>query len=162
MASLINWEKPTAILKTRLINPLQRIQHALDRTMDDFEWPLLSERAFEHLVITPAIDIVDDSEHFKVEAEMPGMGERDIEVNIDDGILNIKGEKTTSKKDKDKNYLMREINYGCYERSIRLPDSVDLSQAKASFKKGMLWIDIPKKAEAVKSSKKLKVEAVQT
>ena len=84
--------------------------------------------------------------------------EEDVKVSVSDGILTVKGEKTTSKQDQDKNYLMREINYGCYERNIPLPDSADLSKVQASFKKGMLWVNIPKKAEAIKERREIKVE----
>ncbi len=61
---------------------------------DPFNFP--TER-FEKLALSPAVDIVDDKDQFKVEVEMPGMGEEDVKVAIDNGILTIKGEKTTSK-----------------------------------------------------------------
>jgi HSP20 family protein len=103
---------------------------------------------------------VEDKDSFKIEAEMPGLGEDDINVNIADGQLTIKAEKKTSRQDKDKNYIAREIGYGSYERTIALPDTVNIDQAKASFKKGMLWIIIPKKAEAMQRSREIKVERV--
>lgn len=115
---------------------------------------------FDNLTMNPAIDIVDDKASFKVEAEMPGLDEKDIHVSINDGILTIRAEKEISKKDEGKNYLMREIGYGRYERMINLPESADIDKAKASFKKGMLWINIPKKGEAVKKSRDLKIEKV--
>ncbi len=107
------------------------------------------------------MDIVDDKENLKIEVEMPGMGEEDIKVSIADGILTIRGEKETSKKDEGKNYVRREIGYGSYERTIPLPDSVDVEKAKASFKKGMLWVTIPKKPESVKRSRELKIEKIE-
>lgn len=158
----MNWRKSTPIRHSH--NPFIKMQTALDKMVEDFyssfELPSFPAKEFENLMISPAIDIIDDEKHFKVEAEMPGMGEEDIQVTISEGILSIKGEKETSKQDKDKNYTMREINYGSYERTIRLPDSVDVDKAKASFKKGMLWVDIPKKVGAATQSKKLKVEKV--
>lgn len=165
MASLINWKKsiPISIEKTQRKNPFLALQSELDKAMRDFynvfETPSVFDK-FEGLTISPSIDLVEDKDSFKVEAEMPGLGEEDIKVSISDGILTIKGEKTTSKQDENKNYLSREINYGCYERSIVLPDTVDIDKAKASFKKGMLWITIPKKAEAIKKARELKVEKI--
>lgn len=165
MANLLNWRRNIPISKGQQHNPLMRIQTALDKAMEDFsrafEWHSYPSKEFENLVISPAIDIVDEKDHFKIEAEMPGMGEDDIEVSINNGILTIRGEKETSKQDKDKNYFLREISYGSYERNIQLPDSVDVDKAKASFKKGMLWVDIPKKPEAVKQSRKIAVEKVK-
>ena len=146
-------------------NPFVSLQNELDRAMRDFHgwfepFNFPAER-FENINLTPAVDIVDDDKRFKVEAEMPGMGEEDIKVSIDNGVLTIKGEKTTSKQDKDKNYRMREISYGSYERNIPLPESVDVENAKASFKKGMLWVDIPKKPEFTKKSKVIEVKKAE-
>jgi len=165
MANLINWKKsvPVSIEKIQRKNPFIGLQSELDKTMRDFynmfEMPSVFDK-FEGLTISPLIDLVDDKGSFKIEAEMPGLGEEDIKVSISDGMLTIRGEKTTSKQDEDKNYLSREISYGCYERSIALPDTVDIDKAKASFKKGMLWVNIPKKAEAVKKTRELKVERI--
>ncbi|WP_116964395.1 Hsp20/alpha crystallin family protein [Fastidiosibacter lacustris] len=143
-------------------NPFWSLQNELNKVMSDFnEWfepfHFPSER-FENVSLNPATDIVDDNDQFKVEIEMPGMGENDIKVSIDNGILTIKGEKTSSKQDKNKNYMMREISYGRYERSILLPETVDVDKAKASFKKGMLWITLPKKPECAKKSREIIVE----
>ncbi|APC91653.1 MULTISPECIES: Hsp20/alpha crystallin family protein [Francisella] len=142
--------------------PFWSLQNELNKALGDiygwfepFNFP--SER-FENLSLSPAIDIVDDKNQFKVEVEMPGMGEDDVKVSIDNGILTIKGEKTTSKQDKDKNYMMREISYGSYERSVSLPDTVDVDKAEASFKKGMLWVILPKKPECAKKYRTLDVK----
>lgn len=131
--------KKAGLLKSS--NPFTALQNELNRVMSDFT----RMDIFEDLNIHPKVDIVDDKDFFKVEAEMSGMGEEDIKVNITDGVLNISGEKRTSRKDKDKNYMMREITYGNYQRQILLPDSVDTDKASASFRKGMLWVSIPKK-----------------
>ncbi|QIV95942.1 heat shock protein Hsp20 [Allofrancisella inopinata] len=128
-----------------------------------YEWfePFSSSiERFEDLSLCPAVDVVDEKNQLKIEIEMPGLGEEDIKVSIDNGILTVKGEKTTSRQDKDKNYMMREINYGSYERSLSLPDTVDTDKAKASFKKGMLWVVLPKKPECTKESKTIEVEKV--
>lgn len=118
-------------------------------------------KGFEGLNLHPSIDIVDDKDNFKVVAEMPGMSEKEINVTLNENMLIIKGEKETSKKDEGKNYLIREIGYGSYERAIPLPEFVDLDKAKASFKKGMLWITIPKKAGGAKKARDLKVEKIK-
>lgn len=143
-------------------SPFLALQNEISRAMNDFynvmEFPRISLERFENVNITPAIDIIDSKESFKLEVEMPGMDENDIKISIGDGMLTIKGEKSISKKDKDKNYMMREISYGYYERSIPLPESVEPAQAKASFKKGMLWVDIPKKAESSKQYRELQIQ----
>lgn len=161
MANFITFRKSLPVQKDK--NPFSSIQSAVNRAMDDFynliDSPRLSLTGeFENLIINPSINIVDDKENFKIEAEMPGMGEEDIKVLIGDGYITIKGEKKVSKKNKDKNYLVREIGYGSYERTIPLPDFVDIDKAQASFKKGMLWITIPKRTEAAQRSRELEVK----
>lgn len=164
MANFIHWKKSMPIaVESRHKNPFVTLQNELDKAMRDFyslfATPSVFDK-FEGLTINPSIDLVEDKDSFKVEAEMPGLGEEDIKVSIGDGILTIRGEKTASKQDENKNYISREINYGYYERSIALPDSADIDKAKASFKKGMLWVTIPKTAEAAKKSRELKIEKI--
>lgn len=159
---MADWRKSVPISIQSRKNPFLSLQSELDQAMADFynlfAMPGISADKFENLSLTPSINLVDDKDSFKVEAEMPGLGEEDVKVAINDGMLTIKGEKTVSSKNEKKNYLSREIHYGRYERSVALPDSVDVEKAKASFKKGMLWVTIPKKAEVIKKSRELKVE----
>lgn len=165
MNSLINWKKAAPTIFRKKDNPFSSLQEELNRVMKDFDhWfntPATAKEHFENLSITPAVDIVEDKTNFKIEVEMPGLGGEDIKVSIHDNMVSIKGEKATSKKDDGKNFLNREITYGSYERLINLPDSADLEKAQASFKKGMLWITVPKKAESVKQARDLKIEKVE-
>lgn len=135
-------------------NPFAALQSELDKAMNEF----YGMDIFENVRLLPRADIVEDKDNFKVEVEMPGMGEEDVKVNIKDGVLTITGEKSTSTKDKNKNYTMREITYGNYMRQMVLPDSVDIDKATASFKKGMLWVTLPKKAGGKEHSREIPVE----
>lgn len=141
-----------------LRNELNKAFSQFDRIFEPFNFPKME---FENLPLLPAMDIVDDEKHFKVELEIPGMDEKDIKVAINNGVLTIKGEKSTSKQDKDKNYMSREIKYGMYERNIQLPEGIDVQNASASFKKGMLWVNIPKMPEFIKGSKEIPVQPVK-
>lgn len=170
MANLKINKEPTSITQLREYNPFLSIQRALDRaigkfegmeTFEPFHFPLFSKEHFENVILTPRVDIIDDENHFKVEIEMPGVDEKDVNVSLSDNLLTIKAEKTVSKKDEGKMYQMREIGYGRYERSLTLPDTVDINNAKASFKKGMLWVDIPKKAESIKKPRTLTIEKAE-
>lgn len=105
----------------------------------------LSLAEFQNQRINPAADIIEDDSSFRVEIEMPGVGESDIKVCIMNNILTIMAFKEISKSDEGKDYILREIGYGYYERNIRLPDNTDISNAESTFKKGMLWVSIPKK-----------------
>ena len=151
----VHFKKSTfSSLHDELDKLVRNISHLTGMAVPRFS----TENNFENLLLNPSIDIVDDKESFKVIAELPGLGEDDIQVSISDGMLVIRGSKEISHKDQGKNYWKREIGYGRYERTITLPESVEIDQAKASFKKGMLWVHIPKKAEAIKKSRELKIE----
>ena len=160
MNGIVNWERLQR-------HPFSSLQSVLEKAMTDFykvenllEKPLFPVELMESVSIRPSIDIVNDKKNFKVEFEIPGMGKDDVKVSIADGMLTIKGEKKISREDKDKDYVIREIHYGKYERNIALPESVDISKAQATFKKGMLWVNIPKKAESAKQCREIKVEEI--
>ena len=154
--------KPSQHLTKQLMNPFVSIQKEVDRALhgfyDIFESKPFHLKEFENLSIAPAMDLVEDDQSYKLEVEMPGMDEKDITITLLDNLLTIHGEKSTSKKDERKNYIAREINYGRYERSISLPQASDANKVTASFKKGMLWITIPKKMGHKGNGHQIKIE----
>jgi HSP20 family protein len=154
--------KSSSELTRHIMNPFMSIQKEVDRALhgfyDIFESKPFDLQKFENLHIAPAMDLVEDNQCYKVEAEMPGMDEKDITISIHDNMLTIHGEKSTSRKDEHKNYIAREINYGRYERCIALPQAADGEKATASFKKGMLWVTIPKKAGKKGNGHQIKIE----
>ncbi|KTD02296.1 Hsp20/alpha crystallin family protein [Fluoribacter gormanii] len=157
--------KGSSIQINRSQNPFLSLQNEVDRLFSDFNQFFSPSRfnwgQFEKMDLAPSMDIVEDKEHFCVQLEMPGMDEKDIKVTISDNVLTISGEKSSSKKNEGKKYIAREISYGSYERSISLPSTVDLTKAKASFKKGMLWVDLPKKVETRAGSRDIKIEQAE-
>jgi HSP20 family protein len=88
-----------------------------------------------------------------------GFFRESIEVKLSDGGLFIKGEKQEEKEEKKKDYYLHERHFGSFERSFRIPDSVDTDRIEATFKKGVLTLSLPKKAEAQKPEKKIEVKA---
>lgn len=159
MRHLTKSGKPSSSLYT---NPFATLQHEMNKVMDDFYDLFESGKpkleSFENLRLAPPLDLVEDDHSYKVEVEMPGMGEEDIQISVSGNVLKIEGEKTTSRKNEKKNYVSREISYGRYERSIALPESADIDKASASFKKGMLWVEIPKKANSKNKTHKIEVK----
>jgi HSP20 family protein len=149
--------------KKHELNPLTRLHDEIDHAMHDF-YNLFESTTkstlgvFENIKLSPALDIIEDKDSFKLEVEMPGLGEEDIRLSVNENILTIEAEKSTSKKDDKKNFLSREISYGRYERTISLPLSADLDKASASFKKGLLWITIPKKSASKGGIRKIAVQ----
>jgi HSP20 family protein len=90
---------------------------------------------------------------------VPGIDQNNVEVNLDNGVLTIKGEKKQETEEKKKNYHMSERRYGSFERSFQIPDDVDQDKIEASFNKGVLTVTLPKNAEAQKFAKTIAVKA---
>jgi HSP20 family protein len=86
------------------------------------------------------------------------MDEKNIEVRVADGALTINGEKQEEKEQKEKVYYLKERSFGSFERSFEVPESVESDKIEASFKKGLLTLMLPKKAEAQKPAKKIEVK----
>jgi len=94
--------------------------------------------------MTPHVDISDKGKELKVSVELPGMDKDDVEVNLDDNALTIRGEKKSEETEEKEGYYMSERSYGAFQRIIPLPVEVDPEKVKAKFKKGVLNIVLPK------------------
>lgn len=93
----------------------------------------------------PAIDIYENDNSIIINAELPGMDKKDVDINVTDNMLTIKGEKKFDKQIKKDNYHKCERCYGTFSRTFTLPDSVNPDDVKAQFKNGILEVSIPKK-----------------
>ena len=98
------------------------------------------------------LDIFRNGDRFTVQAVLPGMDPADIDVTIDDGILSIKAQTKTEEERKDGDYLVRESRSGKFQRSMRLPDNVDATDAAPCYENGVLTIVLPV-AEAKKAKR---------
>jgi HSP20 family protein len=152
-------------------HPFGSLRREIDRLFDDFGLGMwrpfgrslfAAEPLFRREVTwatTPAVDVVESEKAYEVTAELPGMDEKNIEVKVVGGNLTIKGEKQEEKEEKKKDYYLHERHFGSFERSFEVPESVDTGKIEASFKKGVLTVTLPKKAEAQKPAKKIEVKA---
>ncbi len=107
----------------------------------------------------PAVDVVEDDKAFRITAELPGLGEKDIDITISGDMLTIKGEKREEKEEKGRNYYVSERRFGSFQRSFTLPEGVDRDKIEAKFQNGVLTLTLPKTPEAVKQQKKIEVKA---
>ena len=150
--------------------PFETVRREVDRLFEDFTLnpfrlplrrPAFDLEPFwqaESWVATPAIDLVERDHAFEMSAELPGLDEKNIEVNLANGILTIKGQKEEDKVEKKEDFHLRERRFGSFARSVRVPDTVDADKIEASFKKGVLTVTLPKKPEAQKPVKKIEVK----
>ena len=104
----------------------------------------------------PQVDITEDGETIEVRTELPGMKRDDIEIDIANGVLSIKGEKREEEEEKKKTWHRREVRYGSFSRSFSLPTDVKTDEAKASYEDGVLKIVLPKEEKAL--HRKIQIE----
>jgi HSP20 family protein len=96
----------------------------------------------------PDVDVSETDGHIKVKAELPGLEATDIDVSLSGDVLTIKGEKKGEEEKEGEDYHYRERYEGAFQRAIRLPSMVNEDKIEASFKNGVLSIDMPKSEEA--------------
>lgn len=121
-------------LQNRLFEPFFGRFGFLDDTQNSGTW-------------APPVDVAEDNEKIHVRVEVPGMDEKDLKVNYEDGLLTISGERQFDRKD-DRNYHRIERQYGSFVRSFSLPRTVEANQIVANYRNGVLEIEVPKKEEA--------------
>lgn len=105
----------------------------------------------------PRIDFHESEKEFRISAELPGMSEEDIELNLSDDVLMIKGEKKEEKVEDDKGWYRMERRYGSFSRVIPLPSEVDSAAVSASMKNGVLRVTLPKKVEQKKAARSITI-----
>lgn len=145
--ALIKWE------------PLREIEDMFDRYTKAMGWPSIRG---QELVATgdwsPRVDISETDAEFTVKAEIPEVKKEDVKVTVENGVLTILGERKQENEEKGKKFHRVERYYGSFVRSFTLPDNVDGAKIKATFKDGMLNLQLPKTAESKPKAIEVKVE----
>jgi len=96
----------------------------------------------------PAMDLVETDEHFVLRADLPGVPESDVSIEVEGNVLTISGERKTEHEDKHEGYYRIERATGAFRRMLTLPEGVDADAVTATFDNGVLEVRIPKPAEA--------------
>jgi HSP20 family protein len=113
---------------------------------------------FEDDSLMPAMNIKEHKKDFEIELAVPGFDKKDFEVDIEDDILHISGEKEVEKDEKEADYARKEFSYKSFKRSMMLPTSINLDQdVKATYKNGVLKIKLLKKEEVIEKEHPKKV-----
>lgn len=103
-------------------------------------------------------DVKESDKTFTISAELPGVGEGDIDVTVNDGLLTISAQKKEESRKDDEDYHFTERHYGSIKRTYSLPPAADPDQAKATFANGVLTIEMPKKALAKPKPTKIAIK----
>jgi len=157
LGDLIPWNRLRAPVTHReSTGPLVAFQDQVNRLFDDF-WrgvdgtgPLVGA-SFGY----PRVEMSESAAELKVEAELPGLDEKDVELLLRDGELIIRGERQSEKEDQERR--MSERYYGRFERRITLPAEVEQDRVSASFKKGILTVTLPKSRQAMDKVKRISI-----
>ena len=92
----------------------------------------------------PAVDLIEREDSLVLKADLPGLSEDDVQVEVRDGVLTISGERKAEHEDKQNGYYRVERSFGRFSRSLQLPEGVDADKIGASFENGVLQVTIPK------------------
>ena len=141
------------------------MQDRMSRMNRLFREPYGTEGPEEALTTTsyaPPVDIYEDEHNITLKLEVPGIDEKDIDVRIENTTLTVHGERKIEKEEKEENFRRVERQYGEFTRSFTLPSSVDLGQVSAHYDKGVLKINLAKKAEAKPKQIKVNVGGEKT
>jgi HSP20 family protein len=133
------------------------LQHEIDRVFDDFGHFRFGRGGLS--LGAPRIDVSESDGDYVIEAELPGVDPKEVEVSLDGDVLTIKGEKKIDREDKSKDYHVVERAYGAFERSVALPFKADETKIQATFANGVLRITAPKPAEAKTEKRKIEIAA---
>jgi HSP20 family protein len=110
-------------------------------------------------VLTPALDVKETEKELVVTADLPGIDEKDVNLTLQDGVLTMRGEKKSERKDERENFHLVERSHGSFQRSIRLPETIDEDKVEARFDKGVLTVTLPKRPEMMKAEKKIAIKS---
>jgi HSP20 family protein len=142
-------------LSKRTDNPLSNISKRMESLFDDF---FSDTSSLSKLDFRPEVDVTEDEKGIYVKADIPGLEQKDINVEVKDNVLTISGEKKEEKESKNEKEHRVERSYGSFSRSFTLPKNVDNENIKAKYKNGVLNIDLPKTKEVDTGKVNIEIE----
>ena len=159
LKDIINFGDKSVPVKRDEVDPFALLRRRMDDMFEGFLHGF-DLRPFESRsgVFSPSIDVVENDKDIRISAELPGMEEKDIDVSLSRDSLTIKGEKREEKEDKGKGYYRMERSYGSFSRTVPLPSEIDQDKVKATFKKGVLTVTLPKTEKAIKETKRIDIK----
>lgn len=135
-----------AIIRWEPARELNSLQQEVNRVFGSFFDAPAGDAAFARRWV-PAMDLVEDGDHYVLRADLPGLGEEDVSIELDDRVLTVSGERRSETEQRREGYHRVERATGSFSRSLTLPEGVDPEAIEASFDKGVLEVRIPKPAE---------------
>jgi HSP20 family protein len=135
-----------ALIRWEPARELQSIQQEMNRLFGTFLDPQSGVEGGGRRWV-PATDLVEEGDHYVLRADVPGVSEDDVKVELEDNVLTISGERKSEHEQRKNGYYRIERASGRFARSLTLPEGVDAGSIKARFENGVLEVSIPKPAE---------------
>ena len=138
-----------ALVRWEPVREINSIQHEMNRLFNTFFDTPNGNGSANGMARrwVPPMDLVESGDEFVLKADLPGMSEADVSIEVEDSTLTISGERKSEHESKDEGYYRLERATGAFSRSLTLPDGVDPDQVKATFDRGVLEVRIPKPEE---------------
>lgn len=133
----------------------------LQETVRDMlaSWPFGEREALSTADWMPACDVSESAEEYRIDAELPGVKKEDVELNVENRVLTLRGERREKKEEKDKKFHRVESTYGSFMRSFALPDDADGDKVAADYKDGLLSVRIPRTAPKESKARTIKINS---
>jgi HSP20 family protein len=156
-------EKQSRQVAPRYSDPFGALRSEMDRLFDSFmgglpTFPSMLPTGPRGFALMPSLDVKETDKEIVVEAELPGLDEKDVSLTIQNGVLTVQGEKKLEHEEAKENYHVMERRYGSFQRSLRIPDTVNEDDIEARFDKGVLKVILPKRAEAASEQRKIEIK----
>jgi HSP20 family protein len=134
-----------AIVRWEPLRELASIQNEMNRLFGTvFDAPATGGNGGTLRRWMPAMDLVETEDHFVLRADLPGLGESDVNIEVEDNVLTVSGERKAEHETANEGYHRVERAFGSFSRSLTLPEGVDAEAVAASFDRGVLEVSIPK------------------
>lgn len=144
-------------LTKRSNNPIQSWFKDMNSLIDKYSRDLSFDDDLG-LEVSPKIEVRETDKGYFVRAEVPGMEEKDLDISLNENNLVIRGERKSEKKEEDKSHFFSEFKYGSFYRSIPLDEDVDENNVSATYKNGILNVEIKKNPSAQPKQKKISIK----
>ena len=137
-----------AIVRWEPLRELSSLQNEMNRLFNTaFDTPATPGNGGAMRRWVPAMDLVETADDFVLRADLPGLTQDDVKLELEDSTLTVSGERKSERTDKHEGYYRVERAFGSFSRSLTLPKGVDADAVKANFDNGVLEIHIPKPEE---------------
>jgi HSP20 family protein len=134
-----------ALVRWEPVRELSTIQSEMNRLFDAFfDTPTSRGNGAGLRRWIPSMDVVETEDHFILRADLPGLSEADVKIELEDNVLNISGERKAEHEERKEGYFRVERSFGSFSRALTLPEGVDAEAIAASFDKGVLEVRVPK------------------